>query len=108
MFFPYFSSGLWMIPELLDGTSHGFRRRVNNVLHMHQLLSSLIVKENRRRYPEFLNLLAITPFMSKIFNAVAKNDNSKSTKGEMTGMGTCKDVSVIGCRIWSFLTVDCR
>jgi len=74
-----------MIPELLSRRSHGFRRRVNNIVHMHQPVCSLIVKEDRRRCLEFLNLLAVTPFLSKIFNAIAKNDNSKPTKGANKG-----------------------
>src|SRR5271157_1373638 len=34
---------------------------------------------------KLLNLLAATPFIAKMFNAIAINGNSKPTKGEMTG-----------------------
>ena len=34
-----------MIPELLNGTSHGFPKRSNNVLHMHKLFVDRASKE---------------------------------------------------------------
>ena len=43
-----------------------------------------------------LTLRADTPFPVNNINAIAKKGNAKPTKGETTGMGTCKDVSERG------------
>ena len=75
-----------MIPELL---SYQYRTGFEDVstifVRMQNFLSSLIVKEDRRRCLEFLNLMAAAPLLSRICNATAIDCNSKPTKGDDYG-----------------------
>lgn len=63
-----------MIPELLNGTSHGFPKRSNNVLHMHDPFVDRVSKE--RHAVDALNSSVLGPtrlFFQKTFNAYAQH-----------------------------------
>ena len=67
-----------MIPELLHGTSHGFPKRVNKFLHLHNICCSPIgvaFQRNNRRF-----MLGITQFSAptrlffkQTFSAIAQH-----------------------------------
>ena len=89
-----------MIPELLNGTSHGFPKRVNTSFCNGTTFGDRGLQRTiQRRFVYFLTLRAVTPFSVNNINAIAKKGNAKPTKGETTGMGTCKDVSERGGRL---------
>ena len=82
-----------MIPELLNGTSHGFPKCVNVFLQLHKFWD-LAAKEQYTVDSFNSKLLGPTRlFLSTILMRSQKRGNVKPTKCETTDMGTCKDVS---------------
>ncbi len=71
-----------MIPELLNRTSHGFRRRVNSFVHTHKFICLLMAREDRLGCLGILNPMATRPFQSIMFNAIAINCSTKPPKSD--------------------------
>ena len=63
------------------------------------LISGAFQRQSRRRCLTLRKLLELQLFIPQVFHAIAKPCNAKPTKGETTGMGTCKDVSERGGRL---------
>ena len=61
-----------MIPELLNGTSHGFPKRVNSFLHLHNFW--IVVSKEQYSVDAFLllTLRPETPFSVNNINAIAQ------------------------------------
>ena len=72
-----------MIPEPLKRTSHGFPKRANGFLHMHNIFLIL----NPKKYPDCV--LVHTQYSGQIFLLCHQQLTQMHNISETTGMGTC-------------------
>jgi hypothetical protein len=74
-----------LIPELLNGISHGSPKHVNMFCAFAQfVITRAFQRLNRRKCLKILKLLALQPFIPQVFDAKAKTGSSQPTKGERT------------------------
>jgi len=79
-----------VIPELLNGTSHGFPKRANNVLHVHKLLVDRASKE--RHAVDALNSSVFGPtrlFCQKLLMHTQNNSGDDSRRIDCADCAGC-------------------
>jgi hypothetical protein len=77
-----------------------FRHASTAFLQMHKIWDRASKELSAVYDPKLLNFLANQPFLSKIFNAIAKHGHAKPKKDETTGIGTCKDNEISATGEW--------
>ena len=85
-----------MIPELVNGTSHGFSKRVNKFCAFAQTLvfamGCCFPKNDPLAMPGIAQSSAGPPFLSKTFHAITKQGNAKAKKGALPPQKTSRPV----------------